>query len=465
MTDRARPVEIRVEVDPDLDAMAPESPAQRSEGSSSGRRRWWWAGAIALVLVGGLAVSEAVESARDARRDARLEAIDGVVPDLTTPPVVAWEAPPSHVLGTVPDGLVASVPVRVSTSVAVFDTNDGAVRWARGMGRGGPDWCSGVVSEGVLCWLVTESTGWRRGAVVVLDPLTGAQIGRLDDVVTVAGAVGVVGGLVVVRDIEAGTELASVDPATGEVFWDLLLPPRYAGSAVEVSVVAVGDLVALLGPRTYVLDPATGEVLLDVAGRWGVVPVPEGFARRTAAHVWQVYDLAGTPRALVPGKPVEPSVSDGSEPRVLMVTDGDAYRAVDRDTGEVIWSLPDDRGTLSVRREGVVVHVADDRVEAIDLVTGDRRWVWRSEDLVPSSGVLCDGHRVMVVAHPGGDWVGHAIDLDTGERRWTAPLPRPAAAIEFVFPGLTPRIEAMAGQAFTVGPQSEVVWWARPGTS
>ncbi len=49
------------------------------------------------------------------------------------------------------------------------------------------------------------------------------------------------------------------------------------------------------------------------------------------------------------------------------MTDGDAYRAVDRITGDVLWSLPDDWGSLAVRREGVVVHVAEDRVRAMGI--------------------------------------------------------------------------------------------------
>lgn len=470
MTDRARPVEIRVEADPDLDRAAPEDAvaAVAAPGDRPSRRRRWWVAALVVVLLGaGLVVSEAVERGREQRREARLAAIPGVVADLTVPPMPAWEGPPGWVLGTVEGGLVTSVPVRASTSVAVYDTADGSVLWSRPMIPGGPEWCSGVVTDGVLCWVSAEGLGRRRGAVIVLDPLDGTERGRVDDVVVRAGAVGVDGGLVVLRDHEGGEEpgmeFALVDPATGEASWALPLSDRFAGTPVEVEVIAVGDLVALLGPRTYVVDPETGEVLVDVAGRWGVVAVPGGFARRTGAHLWRVYDAAGAPQAEVPGQPVEPLVSDGSEPRILLVTDGDAYRAVDRITGEVLWSLPDDWGSLAIRREGVVVHVAEDRVEAIDLLTGERRWDWRTEGLAPHQGALSDGRIVMVVAHPRGDWVGHAIDLDTGVRLWTAPLPLQAEPIEFVIPGQTPRIEAVTAGAYTVAAHREVVWWRMPG--
>ena len=470
MTDRARPVEIRVEADPDLDRAASEA-ANAGVGTAgehgASARRWWVAGLVVLLLGAGLVVSEAVERGREVRRDARLAAIPGVVADLSVPPVPAWEGPPGWVLGTVDGALVTSVPVRASTSVAVYDTADGSVLWSRAMIPGGPEWCSGVVAEGVLCWAGAEGMGRRRGAAIVLDPVSGTERGRVEDVVVRAGAVGVEGGLVVLRDSgageETGMELALVDPATGRAAWTLPLIDRFAGTPVEVEVLAVGDLVALLGPRTYVVDPRTGEVLVDVAGRWGVVPVPGGFARRTGAHLWRVHDDSGAPQAEVPGQPVEPAVSDGSEPRVLLVTDGDAYRAVDRTTGEVLWSLPDDWGSLAIRREGVVVHVADDRVEAIDLLTGERRWDWRGEELAPGQGALSDGRTVMVVAHPGGDWVGHAIDLDTGVRLWTAPLPLQAAPLEFVIPGQTPRIEAVTGGAYTVAAHREVVWWRLPG--
>lgn len=477
MTDRARPVEIRVEADPDLDRAAPGDPvdsapepvADAPEPAAPPRRwrRRLVGGLVAAVVVGGLFVSEAVERGREAERAARLAAIPGVVGDLAVPPVPAWEGPPGWVLGMVEGGVATSVPVRASTSVAVYDTADGSVVWSRPMSPGGTEWCSGVVPEGVLCWVSAEGVGRRRGAAIVLDPVTGEERGRVEDVVVRAGAVGVEGGLVVLRDSGSGEitgmELALVDPVTGTATWTLPLADRFAGTPVEVDVSAVGDLVALLGPRTYVVEPATGEVVVDVSGRWGVVPVPGGFARRTGAHLWRVHDGSGAPQAEVPGQPVEPAVSDGSEPRVLVVTDGDAYRAVDRTTGEVLWSLPDDRGSLVMRREGAVVHVADDLVESVDLLTGEQRWEWRGEELAPSRGALSDGRVLMVVAHPRGDWLGHALDLDTGERLWTAPLPLQAAPLEFVIPGQTPRIEAVEKEPYTVAAHREVVWWRLPG--
>lgn len=455
MTGRARP-EVEVDFLPDPDDAAPADPASPPRRSG----RWWWVAAVVLVAV--LGVSELVERGREARREERWAATPGLVADLSTPPRAAWGTGPGYVLGATDEVVILSTPVRATTAVVALEVTDGSVRWSHRLdGADGPQWCSLAVTAGVLCWRVGE-LGERAGELVVLSADTGEVIGRQGGVMVQAQAVAVPDGVVVVRAGEGADALVRLDPVTGEVGWEVAVPVPGAEASLD-AVVAVGELVALIGARTLVVDPGTGEVLAETA-RSGVVAVPGGFAVRTGQHRWRVFDTAGTVLGEVPGRPAEPELSDGSVPEVLVVTDGARHRAVDR-SGRERWSLPDDHGLVVARREGAVVMLTGTGVTAIDLRSGRERWVW-SGDLCPECGAVSDGGRLVVVGRGGADegagggrWVGHAIDLDTGETAWTAGLPVPWGERDEGRSGRFPRIEAVAGRAYAHTGFQASVWW------
>src|SRR5690606_23187902 len=98
-------------------------------------------------------------------------------------------------------------------------------------------------------------------------------------------------------------------------------------------------------------------------------------------------------------------------------------------TGEELWQVPLDRGGALLRREGLLVAADNDRVFAVDLLTGREVWATAVPGVAVRSGHVTDGSRVVVPAVQDGRWVMVAVSLDGAGVEWTAPAPAAVAGL------------------------------------
>lgn len=118
------------------------------------------------------------------------------------------------------------------------------------------------------------------------------------------------------------------------------------------------------------------------------------------------------------------------ERRVFFGSDSGIFRALDQETGDVLWEFavgrhPEGKGILSspALHEGVVYFGAyDGNVYALDAETGEMRWMYSDADWVGSSpsiapelGLIFIGLEFGLLRKRGGIV---ALSLSTGERVW-----------------------------------------------
>jgi len=230
---------------------------------------------------------------------------------------------------------------------------------------------------------------------------------------------------------EAG-DLYALDRETGETRWrfDTGWPVRRAPAVVGGRVfvgAGVSPVGALSGPigAVYALDATSGDLLWEVR-----VPAVDSSPTVVNGTVF-VGDSDGRVHALS-------AVSGGSLWTAEVGTDG-AVRssptvvdetvliggqagvyALDVVTGETRWLFETEqavRSSPTVADGRVIVGRIDGSVSAVAAATGEERWTTELGPLpVRSSPTVADG-RVFV----GGNNVGvHALDLETGERLWTS---------------------------------------------
>jgi outer membrane protein assembly factor BamB len=231
-------------------------------------------------------------------------------------------------------------------------------------------------------------------------------------------------------------DLYALDVATGETRWtfDTGWPVRRAPAVVGGRVfvgAGVSPVGALSGPigAVYALDAASGDLLWEAR-----VPAVDSSPTVVNGTVF-VGDVDGLVHALSAASGgalwtaevaadsavrSSPTVVDGT---VLIGGQAGVY-ALDVVTGDTRWLFETEqavRSSPTVADGRVVVGRIDGSVSAVAAATGEERWTTElGPRPVRSSPTVVDG-RVFV----GSNNVGvHALDLETGEQLWTSPTDR-----------------------------------------
>jgi outer membrane protein assembly factor BamB len=233
--------------------------------------------------------------------------------------------------------------------------------------------------------------------IVGLDAVTGEELWRVDrgKGLMLPAAPAAADGLVYIGGREAeGDRLAvllALDAVTGEEVWRLPLPDGESFVHEWLSPL-VSDNVVYVAATTgfaFALDAATGEEIWRTEVGFATFPPPA---------------LAGG--------------------RLVFIHDDDRLLALDAGTGEEqwrggiehqAWSVSIESGLILAMTEGVSQFEGGE-LHAVDLETGEERWVFTGEDGVSSfkPPAVANG-----VAYLGG-MIGtlFALDLETGEVRW-----------------------------------------------
>jgi polyvinyl alcohol dehydrogenase (cytochrome) len=343
-----------------------------------------------------------------------------------------------------------------------------------------------AVSDGVVY------TGDWTGHLRALDAATGGEVWSHE----LGG--GYVGGSVAVDDTQVvvGTfdaRIVSLDRASGEPRWETPIgdhpkavvfgspvivdglvvvgvgsfevfapgdPPSFRGHVVALDAdsgaevwrfwVTAGD--ATEGPGVSIwsspaVDTERGVLYIGTGQAYALPAPPRSDALlaldlQTGEEVWATQFTAGD--AWTISQPTGLDADVGAAPN-LFVADGTdavgvgdkagAYRALDRDSGEILWERQVTEGGLqggimaSAAVAGGTVYVAsndasqDAVLAALDADTGDE--VWRVDVGAHVTGPVTWANGVLYLADDSGRIA--AYDADSGERLWAHEVPFPAA--------------------------------------
>ena len=439
---------LDVALDDGADDVLDLPPGPRAVASHARRRLLSVVVVVAVALV--VVVANWLETYRAAEQAAVAAAIPGVVDPLTEPLEAVWQA--STALGVTTGG---DLVLRWQEGVGgllleALDPVTGTARWTVPRSPAGVDWCEGSAGDPaapvVLCWRVSPPAGhvgW--GQLVALSAADGSVVAEHPMRLPSSGY-GVLDGDLVLGYREGSTvQVVRLDPVSGQEVWrtGYDLSANQADGAFSAWLRVEHEVVVVSGPTTAVLRGLDGQVL----GRWDaladddqpgfpsaqdgavVAATDSGFGvwpdvvGGTRSDVGTWFDLDGNPLTAITGFLAEPAVSDGSVPELLLTTpDGGDVSAVDRNTGEVVWSVPLDAGASLLRRQGTVVLADAARVFAVDLRAGTEQWSVPVPGLRPDLGSVTDGQRVVVLAQRGPGWVMRAIGPD-GVALWSSALP------------------------------------------
>ncbi|HEX6418483.1 MAG TPA: PQQ-binding-like beta-propeller repeat protein, partial [Acidimicrobiales bacterium] len=338
----------------------------------------------------------------------------------------------------------------------------------------------------------TVYVGDWTGRLRALDAVTGEERWAHDlGGGYVGGAVAVDGDLVVAGTFDA--RLVAVDRRTGEPRWDTRVgdhpkavvfgspvvagalvvvgigsfevfvpgdPPTFRGSVVAVDVetgaeawrfhVTAGD--AREGPGVSVwsspaVDTDRGVLYVGTGQAYAAPAPPRSDALlaldiRTGREVWSTQFTAGD--AWTIREPTGRDADVGAAPNLFTVEGTHAvgvgdkagtYRALDRDTGEVLWARPLTEGGLqggvmaSAAVAGGTVYVASNEASqdavlaALDAASGEE--LWRTDVGAHVTGPVTWANGVLYLADDSGRIA--AYDAEGGERLWSHAVPFPAA--------------------------------------
>ncbi|KGM00663.1 PQQ-binding-like beta-propeller repeat protein, partial [Cellulomonas cellasea] len=431
-----------------------------------------------LVVVAGLAGTQAVLDARERAADARFADVPGVVAPLSPDLGVLWRPRPEQ-MDVLWSGLQEAGGLGVGArfdesgapSAVALDPRTGDIVWSVPLGDADPVLADTLilprvpcdVSDGLLVCLVGSAYGPatpREGSVegdepapvpgraelVVLDASDGAVVRRAPE--EVGTTLLALGDVVVTARVEPDASIAvrTLDARSGDEAWTHTTPPGTAtpsdaelGGDGAPAVTPVGDAVLVHAGDGGVRLAADGTVEATYA------PVTDGDedAALTVArgHVLRHSDgrgagelLAddGTSTALPAGSPHQLSVDDGTEPDLLLLPSrsGDGLDGWDARTSRLRWSRPDVPYSGAAMLDGTLYVANAGGAVALDPADGTTRW--RSEappagsSLAVSSTVslLTDGRVLGVVGQRvSGPPVVLAFTLSDGRLAWTAELP------------------------------------------
>lgn len=436
-------VDVAIDAEP-----APERSAHASRPVRSRARRRALTAAAALTVVVGLGVAQCVEQRARDEREARFAAMPGTVGSLDRPLEESWAV--GGVSGVTRVGALALVTLGDEHAVHAVDVADGRVAWA--LEAGGPasaDRClgdRGSRADVIVCHR-GRSDGGAPGTVtvVVVDAVDGTVLAEYPSHLPSHGAVMAGDELVTVQQRDGLLDVRRTDPVTRQDAWAArvgLAGGRQGGDGAGRVRVENG-LVVVQGATTAVLDAVDGRVL----GVWhagGYTPAlqptldgaevrtaPSGYAvwsraaagRRETTGTW--FDRSGRPVSTIDGVLVEPGVSDGSAPDVVLSARPDTGELVATDVtrGRELWRARDVVGHVLVRRDGAALVAGSGTLAAVDVATGATRWRTAVPGVVGEAGMVTDGSTLVVVAERAGRARLVAVRLDDGVVRWEGPVP------------------------------------------
>jgi outer membrane protein assembly factor BamB len=418
----------------DTDVAADPEPAGWARRVARRYRRRALAGAVLAVAV---AVTTAVVDTRQtAARAAALAARPAVLAEASTAPTEVW-----RVRGRVASDQDDRLLVSDGAALRSIHPATGAVLWTASAEAGGAASAGGCfpVDEGLrpdrapvddgpgprgLVACVAAGTGVAASdaatdaaaGVVVVDSATG----RTTLTVTVDGALlltePVGRDLLVTAALADGTvRVTRWDLATGSPRWDSVSPGPVLTDGVAPAVERRPESVTV---GTFAVDLGTGEQLDAEQESRQPYPfeehaLPDG---GRATWAWRPDRTSGRGHVTVgptgrssylPGPPVRPSVTDGSDGRVLVVAvvRGDRLRGLDLRDGRVRWTRPSP-GASALRATVLVdgVMLLDDGATATALDVGTGTDLWRTPvDPEVEVGALTDGEVVLLPVPGDGD--------------------------------------------------------------
>jgi outer membrane protein assembly factor BamB len=299
--------------------------------------------------------------------------------------VQKWSA---NVGGTwAPNPIVAYGRVYVASTLGIvqaFDAQTGAMAWSFNTAGTIANWWMVPTAANNLIYV-----GNDHGRVIALSASTGRPAWTVHLIGKVQGAPVVGGGVVYVN---ADNHIYALDAGTGATIWTSL---------------------SLNGP---IHPPTLSSGFLYTEPPWEGCDI-SAWDAETGDLVWSrsfCSDEGGSITEAV-------AVEDG---RVLATSD--ALRALDVETGSVLWTNRDVGGTSPSVANGVAYLAGaiygDGPVQAVNAATGSP--VWQTTMHGPSSSCPAVSNGVVYVG--GADGL-YAFDMSTGARLWTSP----SAASEF----------------------------------
>ncbi|GAA2723219.1 PQQ-binding-like beta-propeller repeat protein [Cellulomonas aerilata] len=440
------------------DAVEPDGRRWRRGRSSAPSRpaRRAWAAALAAALAVAAGAATLVGDHREQEWLAALADVPGVLAPLEGPVSEAWrtDMPLWIELHDVAGMLVGVTDTRDGTrdvDVVAVDADTGETVWTvpavrsrlaplRGVRCVVPDAAEGAEDgERVVACLVVDELGPSpqdlsryeptASRLLVLAVATGEVLSETSvDATTSLAAIGT--DLVVMqRGTDGGVQVVRTDPLRTREAWRFEGPPR-EGLEEYTSVRVDDGLVVVPGQSGWVLDgqgdvvtswsrerPASSSWAEVVGGRTLVRPL------RDAVGATSVTDLGSGDSFTVDGYPLTRATDDGTAADVVLVQSsaGEGLEAYER-SGDRRWRAegPDAGGLVIL--EGRVIRVESERMEAVDVATGETAW----ETAVPSAsqyGLLTDGRLVLRAERDGGDVVVTARGVEDGRTRWQADVP------------------------------------------
>ena len=328
--------------------------------------------------------------------------------------------------------------------VRALDAATGAERWARQVGNGYVGGSLALDGDRVVA-------GTFDARVVALDRASGTPVWETpigDHPKAVIFGSPVVAGDLVVTGVGSFEVFAPGDPptfrghvvaldaATGAEVWRFWLT---AGDATEAAGVSIWSSPAI--------DEERGVLYVGTGQAYALPAPPRSDALlaldlRTGAEVWTTQFTAGDAWTITHPTGLDADV--GAMPNLFSVGDVDAvgvgdkagtYRALDRDTGEILWERPLTAGgtqggvmaSAAVAR-GTVYVTSNDASRDADLValataTGEERWRVPVDAHV--TGPVTWANDVVYVSDDSGRIA--AYDAADGARLWSHDVPFPAA--------------------------------------
>ncbi|WP_278235664.1 PQQ-binding-like beta-propeller repeat protein [Isoptericola sp. AK164] len=421
-------------------------------------------GVTAVAVVGTAAGVAALDARSDAAHAEHMAEMPGGVADLSVPLEETWRVETDEgVVAVLPGGVVVT---RDGTDVLGVDVATGDEVWRHELGalvECGPDNLRGLLSTGIEALVCVHGTPERTATVL---DASGTVLGDRELGVAnhgqrgawVDGAPQVLpAGDGTVAVLEGGARELTLDGEDLETgLAQARADGRWQDPTVRVEDVLTGEVRAeeTLVVRAEDLAPCgTGTsrdrvfvnpslwawgfaVRLDVCGRsvtvtpdgerheaMRVPSVDGGFLEYTADESTRVLDASGAEEAVVPGSVLPPPALDAPGGPRLVFVGSDRLSAVD-DAGERLWTIDVAGFPRYLARAGgtaVLAMVPENRVQAVDLDTGEIRWTRDDVVTTEQGGVgaaATDGEIVLVTVSGGPQTDLVALDLADGRTRW-----------------------------------------------
>jgi len=432
-------------------------PADADLASHDGRRWWpWLLGALAVSIAAGALATGVVERAASERADAFAK-LPGVVRPLEAAPTILWRGEASGVSPVMAAGgaIVTVHRTEGPWEVRSRDAVTGAVRWHVPVVE---TITSGFEAVSVTCVAGADPAalllcGWTEPNVVyggegestpyvpptrilALDPADGSELGAWQVDGTALGILRYADDALVATALPDRRVLVERRRGTdGTVVWSWTSAGPLVDSGglrAAPSLLADGDVLALVAVATTILDARTGEVLEDgPPGRQILLrALPDGgYATWASGLGGHLRDEDGTPRAAVPVLP-SPVAGDRSVDELLLDA-GNRVLAVSPVDGATSWVLATSMTPVAVV-DGVAVLAGGISIGAVDASDGRVLWEQHFAADLPSTP-LTDGQHVLTVEPVDtNEYALVARGLRDGVEAWRVALPPDVLRLEAV---------------------------------